>query len=120
MDYPMARPSKAEENRRSTILKVRVTPGEYDTLKRDATRAGQTVSEITRRKVLNTSVTVRTTRSLPVEAYTELKKIGVNLNQMARRMNATGRVDEVDIQIVRKEIDRLMNLLSDQNEPGAR
>lgn len=120
----MARPTKTDDDRRSSVLKLRVTQGEFDSLKRDAQRTGQTVSEIARRKVLNESLTFRTTRRLPTEAYAELRRIGVNLNQIARRMNASGRADPLDVQIVHRDIDRLFDLLNPQDqqphEPGPR
>lgn len=116
----MARPPKHQDDRRSSILKIRVTTTEHDSLKREAAHAGYTVTEIARRKLLGERLTVRTSRHLPVDAYNELKKIGVNLNQMARRMNASPRVDPLDVQLVRHDIDRLMDLLEPPHEPGAR
>lgn len=116
----MSRPAKSKEDRLSAILKIRMTESEHDKLKRLAAQCGYTVAEIARRKVLDEQLVVRTSRRLPVDAYNELKKIGVNLNQMARRMNASPRVDPLDVQLVRHDIDRLMDLLGDHHEPGAR
>ena len=84
----MGRPKLAPHERRDDHLpNVRVTTAERAELEARAQRAGVTLTEFCRRAVFGQTVQER--RSDPADrALAELNRVGVNLNQIARGMNA--------------------------------
>ena len=89
---PAGRPRAAwDEARTATIPPVRVTPDEMDTVREQAARAGLSVSAYVRRVVLEHRVAAARSGA-DAAALADLHRVGVNLNQMTRRVNATGAV----------------------------
>ena len=86
------RPRMAENEQRGERLPpVRVTAAELAFVQEQAARAGLSLSEYCRRLVLRRKVSPR--RSEADEALLlELNRIGVNLNQIAHRLNAGGKI----------------------------
>lgn len=83
----MARPTKApEEKRTAKFPPVRVTEAELYQLQEQADAARLSVSEFIRQRVLSGRITPPRTRSQE-SLLTELNRIGVNLNQIARQLN---------------------------------
>lgn len=72
--------------RRGEKVEVRVSGAEKADLRASATEAGITVSEYVRRRSLGRPVTARADR----ETRVLLRRIGVNLNQLARAANTSG------------------------------
>lgn len=114
----MARPKKAPEERRDGQLKLRLTARERAALDTAAAAYGLTAAEYMRRRSLGERLpaTSAATRQTAVLA-TALLRIGVNLNQIAHRMNA-GRAapDYLPALIARidAELDRLYGPGSDE------
>lgn len=81
------RPKKAEAERRVKQTNHRWTVAEDIHLREQARTAGLTVAEYVRRRALGLPVVVR---HAPTDARLihELNAIGVNLNQIARNLNA--------------------------------
>lgn len=80
------RPLKQEHEKRSEQVKTRFTLAEIDKIRADANRAGLSLADFVRRASLGSAITVRHGGSEP-QALTELNKIGINLNQIARSLN---------------------------------
>lgn len=84
------------KERRSKYLTVRLTPSEYKNLQAEAEAFGQTLSDHIREK-LNRPLTKRAKRKTKPDCTDELiyqvKKIGNNLNQIARFVNMRGEID---------------------------
>ena len=72
--------------RRGEKVELRVSAAEKADLRGSAREAGLTVSEYIRRRSLGQSVMARADR----ETRVLLRRIGVNLNQLARAANASG------------------------------
>ena len=72
--------------RRGQKVEVRVSGAEKAELRESAEEAGVTVSEYVRRRSLGRPVTARADR----ETRVLLRRIGVNLNQLARAANTPG------------------------------
>ena len=72
--------------RRGEKVEVRVSGAEKADLRTAAKEAGITVSEYVRRRSLGRPVTARADR----ETRVLLRRIGVNLNQLARAANTSG------------------------------
>lgn len=94
----MARPTKSPDEKRTERLPyARLTLSERVEVEAMAARAGLSVSDFARRAVLGQKITAPPRKPAPEQraggAYlTELGRIGINLNQIARRANASGNV----------------------------
>lgn len=107
----MARPKKAPQEKRSKHLPaVRMTEAELIHVADQAEMAGLSLSDFIRQRALSGKVTPR--RS-PIEAsnLTELNRIGVNLNQIARAVNRGRDEDPHHIGFVLNELHQLMQKL---------
>ena len=83
----MARPTKApEEKRTAKFPPVRVTEAEILHLHEQAQTVHLSLSEFIRQRVLSGRITPPRSPS-QTSLITELNKIGVNLNQIARQVN---------------------------------
>jgi Mobilization protein NikA len=80
----MPRPRKSATDRRSETLAIRLTPAERIGAEQAALKAGLTASEYARTLVLAGRVVVRQNRTLGHAVFDELRRIGVNLNQLTR------------------------------------
>ena len=84
----MARPRLGEEERRGRTVGVRVTEAEAGELQERAQGARLSMGAYLRRRGLGQRVRMGAERRLGAAELRELNRIGVNLNQMARAMNA--------------------------------
>ena len=84
----MARPKIDAERLRTATIGVRVSPAEYDRLKAKASAMGMTPAQWLRAAALERQLPPPPAPALNVETYRELARIGVNLNQVAARINA--------------------------------
>ena len=73
-------------------LSCRVTPLERLRIDAAAARAGLSASEYVRRQALKGRVTIPQKGSLDPAVFDQIRRIGVNLNQLTRLANRTGRV----------------------------
>ena len=84
----MARPKKKTEDRRNKNLQVRLKKAEYRKLRSDARKASLTLSNYVRAKLLEGEITAPKVPVANLQAAHQLRKIGVNLNQLARYFNS--------------------------------
>jgi hypothetical protein len=84
----MARPKLTEEHRRSVNFTVRLTDAEVKKLEALAAVCGKAPGILIRDKVFKGRFPEPKSAKLDRDAYFELKKIGVNLNQLARKANS--------------------------------
>lgn len=85
----MARPKKAPDELRSAVLGVRLTAEERARLDEFAARYGLTAAEFIRRRSLGHGLPpVMPEQQAQAALVLELNRHGVNLNQIARHMNA--------------------------------
>lgn len=80
------RPKNNPAESRTAQLHVLVTPAERSAVHRAAADAGLSVSAFVRRRALGQPVTARA----DAQARAALRRVGVNLNQLARAANAAG------------------------------
>ena len=108
----MARPKlRPEERRDEQLPNIRVTVAERERVEMKATAAEMTVSQYTRRAVLKTRIAPR--RSSADQALlVELNSIGVNLNQIAKRVNS-GRQLSPEFPVVLAELKALIRKIND-------
>ena len=67
-----------------------VRPADYVRIQHDAIRAGMSLSEYVRARLLRERVTFRQTRKLDPAVFDQLRRIGVNLNQAVYKFHASG------------------------------
>ena len=85
----MARPTKSPEERRDSRLAVMLTVGERAELEDRAAAIGLSVSEFVRRRTLGIPLPPQAAdRVVRDKLATALLRVGVNLNQIAKHMNA--------------------------------
>jgi len=93
----MARRSQTDQSeRRTATVTVQVTPTERAELDERAEAAGVRMSDYIRAAALGYRLTVR--HPITERAVAELAAIGNNLNQLARRANATEDINPADLQ----------------------
>ena len=87
----MARPTKPPGDRRDDRINPRFTTAERALIERNAVAFGISPSDFTRRRVLDYRLPPAFARERQTAALaTALIRIGVNLNQIARHLNAGG------------------------------
>ncbi|NCA83696.1 MAG: MobC family plasmid mobilization relaxosome protein [Opitutae bacterium] len=87
----MARPSKQTREKRDHFLTLRLTDEEQRAIHARAANVNATPSVFVREAALGAKLRiVQSPPTLPFAAIEELRRIGVNLNQLARIANATG------------------------------
>ena len=111
------RPSKAPADRRTHRLLVRMKVREKARVREGAARAGLSVSEHIRRKVLVPTVRPRVSR----EIRDRLRKLGVRTNAFARQANTEGRVpNEARLADLLDELHTILRgLHRDLDDPAA-
>ncbi len=85
------RPRKSPPERRELTLRFLVRLDEYATIRQLANAARMSFSAYARAMCLNGQIVINQTRSLDADAFDQLRRIGVNLNQAVHKLNATGK-----------------------------
>lgn len=80
----MARPKKRSEEKRDEQVKIRLTLAEANELRDAALSAGLSVSDYARRRMLGIRLPQTSIRRSDPALVSELNRIGVNVNQLAR------------------------------------
>lgn len=108
----MPRPKKPQDERLRRIIKFRVTDAEFDALRREAEAVGLSAHECARMKATGTMpVVVSSAQAEPpgmFELRTELRRVGVNMNQIARRLNMSGEHYPDELRDASKHLDEIL------------
>jgi len=88
----MGRPKSDKEKLRNINFTLRLTAGEMKDIEQAAATCGMAASELIRHKLFTGKFPRAKAARLELKTYVELKKIGVNLNQLTRLAH-TGRID---------------------------
>lgn len=106
----MARPRITQPKRKTQQIIFRVTSDEYDFLSAVARRAGLSVNALSRHSTLSKSkrILIKRVQSANPALINQLQRIGVNLNQIARRVNQSGRVFHTLLPLC-EELERIIN-----------
>lgn len=86
----MARPKKQTDDKRAQWIKARVSPAEHALVLTRACSAGLVPSDFVRTCALSSQIVVAEGTAGDFELTDQLRRIGVNLNQLARVANVTG------------------------------
>jgi hypothetical protein len=105
----MARPTKQLHEKRSDVLRARVTIAEKAFVAEQAANAGLDVTEFVRRRCLGYQVApaIQSPHRVNFALVSELNSIGVNLNQIARNLHSD-RPLRINAEDVLGELQRVM------------
>lgn len=84
----MGRPKLDQEKKLSKWFIFRVTEDEMKRIHAAAETCGQAPGKLVRQKLFKGKFPVAKPSKLNLHTYSELKKIGVNLNQLTRKVNS--------------------------------
>lgn len=99
-----------ENRKRKFVLRVPVTPEERALIQQKMDQLGTKNFSAYSRKMLIDGYIVNIDTA-PVRAQTaELQKIGVNINQIARRINSTGTVYAQDLEYIKGALAQIWQL----------
>jgi hypothetical protein len=88
----MTRTRKNEDAKHTRRLIVRLTDEDQARIRANAQKAGLRLSEYVRRVAVDGQVVVRRETAYGMSLAFQLRKIGVNLNQLARAANSNGEI----------------------------
>ena len=109
----MARPRKEHIEARSERLNLRLTLGERATLEAKAAAAGVPPTDYARRVALGGQLAIAQTKAADPQLVLALNRVGVNLNQIARAINAHTGFVPADLS---RTLARINQLLDDLQE----
>ena len=92
-----------KKNNRSVQLLVRLTPEEYESIKKKATKAGLSISEFVRESVDQEIIM----EAPPADFYMlikEIKRVGTNLNHMLYKLEILGIAHPLELDRCIKEV----------------
>jgi hypothetical protein len=115
----MSRPKKSAPDTRPHVVAFRLNDAELARLQSEAGAAGVAASDAARAKVTGAGVAVRLGRSPrratpPPESPAmfqlrqELSRVGVNLNQIARRLHMTGEHQPDELKDACRDVDEIL------------
>ncbi len=111
----MGRPKLNESDRRVVQINIRLTIAENEKVTRQASNSGLSAANWIRKKIFTGKFPPQKLSALDNAVYLELKKIGVNLNQVTHRINKGETPKEYQTllqcltKILNKIIDRLIH-----------
>jgi len=106
---PQSNKKRSEKRKKTTALVVRLSPAEHDKIKKKAKKLGVTVSAFLRVQALenacaDTLLTPTVDQKLLGKVSGQLGRIGSNVNQMAKRLNAGQQVAAKELAAMRKNL----------------
>lgn len=110
----MGRPKKQPDERRTVSLSCRLTAAERVRIETAAAQVDLSTSEYLRRQALDGRVVIQHRRALDHASFDQLRRIGVNLNQLTRIANQRGFVPEA----VSRAAAAVERAVADAVEPG--
>lgn len=96
---------------RTQRLVIDVTPEEHDLIKQKMEQIGTDNFSAYARKVLIDGYVVKQDHKAFKELTTELSRIGNNINQIARKANASSYVNKEEISVLQTQVSEIWQLL---------
>jgi len=103
--------ARAPNRKRNVLLRVFVTEAERDFIYEKMSEINTNNFGAYARKMLIDGYAIHTDYSDLKTVIKEMQKIGVNINQIARRVNSTSRIYEQDFEEMKRGIDDIWRLL---------
>lgn len=103
-------PANRKENKQ---INFRVSDQEYERLETMAAQIGKTVPAFCKAKAMGAKMkNPKISHDDATKIFAELKKIGTNVNQIAKHLNSFENVNQLEIDEVRKELSELWQSLN--------
>ncbi len=116
----MPRPKKQTEQKRSHVVSFRLNDTEYAHLAQNAQQAVLDISDYARLSVLKAKITVYQTTTPDMETVEQLRRIGVNFNQIACALNSTGQTPPDYFQALCHDVETVLGkVFSEYLERGS-
>lgn len=94
-------------------IKFRVSDQEHERLEAMATQTGKTVPAFCKAKAMGSKIkNPKIDHDGAMKIVSELRRIGTNVNQIAKHLNSFENVNQLEIDEVQKELNELWQLLS--------
>ena len=107
----IARPRITDPLKKSEAFRVRLTVEERATIEAKADKVGLSVSDYVRRCALSRKLPQPPAHGIDFEAKQELRRIGVNLNQITKAMNARGQVAPSSLASVTDQLEAIFDVI---------
>ena len=98
-------------------IHFRLTQKEYDSIKRNSQKAGLSISEYARRSLAGEKIVSAPPAEFG-ELIREIKRVGSNLNQLVRKLNALGIVHDLELKRCVTDISKTIDMLYQTFRPG--
>jgi hypothetical protein len=108
----MARPPKNDEEKHARWIKFRVTEAERNLILARAGTSGKSVSDFLRSMALDGRIEIRESKA-DFELIQALNHIGVNINQITKRFNASGQLRHRSLELMLNRLDETLDRLQD-------
>jgi len=105
----MARPHKSPTDRHSESVRVSLRPADLARIQSQADKAETTVTDFVRASALGQKLTVIQSDAPDFDTVEQLRRIGVNLNQIAKAMNAQTTVQPAELKTVCMKLETLLD-----------
>ena len=119
----MSRPRLDKEKLRYINFTLRLTAGEMNGIDEAAATCGKATGELIRHKLFSGKFPEAKTARLELNTYLELKKIGVNLNQLTKLAHS-GRIDmnliNILMRLMQQQETIIAQILYRDSQPGHR
>lgn len=106
----MPRPRKPDTEQLTKQVNFRISAADYERLRATAERAGMPVSDFLRHVALTGRV-IELPSIINRDAFVELVRIGTNVNQIARRLNAGGEVPQPVVDAAHRQLAEILERL---------
>ena len=108
----MARPKADPTDRRDLRVNLRVSPVEFAVIQEKADAMGQPLAAFARAAVLSRKLPTAAGPAVDFETKHELRRIGVNLNQIAKALNARREAMPQSLDRVCRELEGILDRMT--------
>lgn len=116
----MPRPKKQAENRRSAWIRYRISAQELEAIQAKAEQAELSIHNYARLSALQDKIVVHQTTTPDMETVEQLRRIGVNFNQIAHALNSTGQTPPDYFQALCHDVETVLGkVFSEYLERGS-
>ena len=105
----MARPKKSPGDLRQHVVTFRMSPVELALLDERTDKSGMSRGNFLRKSALQNSITVRKSQGADFATRDALRRIGVNINQLARIANSGDRIEADRLNDALDQLDALFD-----------
>ena len=111
------RPKKSPEEKHTETVRVPLRPADFARLREKADKAETTITDFVRAAALGQKFTVVETAAPDFDTVEQVRRIGVNLNQIAKALNARQSVRPATLDATLADLQNLLSLWMTNDPP---